>query len=90
MTSNIISRAAGLAEFTSNPKSFFNCPDLHGGSGLPRSYAPARFPQTESPASLDRFGRRGDLAASRRKVRSLRTAAATTDLLNGSIYNRVQ
>ena len=89
MTSNIISRAACLAEFTSNPKSF-NCSDLHGGSGLPRSYAPARFPQTESPASLDRFGRRGDLAASRRKVRSLRTAAATTDLLNGSIYNHVQ
>ena len=25
------SRAACLAELTSNPKSFFNCPDLHGG-----------------------------------------------------------
>jgi len=35
MTSKIISRAACLAEITSNPKSFFNCPDLHGGSGLP-------------------------------------------------------
>lgn len=31
MTSNIISRAACLAELTSNPKSFFNCPDMHGG-----------------------------------------------------------
>ena len=32
----IISRAACLAEQTSNPKSFFNCPDLHGGvPGLP-------------------------------------------------------
>jgi hypothetical protein len=35
MTSNIISRAACLAELISNPKSFFNCPDLHGGPGLP-------------------------------------------------------
>ena len=35
MISNI-SRAACLAELTSNPKSFFNCPDLHGGvPGLP-------------------------------------------------------
>jgi hypothetical protein len=35
MNSKIISRAACLAELTSNPNSFFNCPDLHGGSGLP-------------------------------------------------------
>ena len=35
MISKIIGRAACLAELTSNPKSFFNCPDLHGGSGLP-------------------------------------------------------
>ena len=36
MISKIISRAVGLAEQTSNPKSFFNCPDLHGGvPGLP-------------------------------------------------------
>jgi hypothetical protein len=35
MISKINSRAACLAELTSNPKSFFNCPDLHGGSGLP-------------------------------------------------------
>ena len=26
-----ISRTSVLAELTSNPKSFFNCPDLHGG-----------------------------------------------------------
>jgi hypothetical protein len=34
MILKITSRAACLAELTSNPKSFFNCPDLHGGSGL--------------------------------------------------------
>ena len=33
MISKIVSRAACLTELTSNPKSFFNCPDLHGGSG---------------------------------------------------------
>ena len=26
-----ISRSVSLAELTFNPKSFFNCPDLHGG-----------------------------------------------------------
>ena len=31
MISKIISRAACLTELASNPKSFFNCPDLHGG-----------------------------------------------------------
>src|SRR5947199_6669505 len=37
MISKIISRAACLAELISNPKSFSNCPDLHGGvPGLPR------------------------------------------------------
>ena len=36
MISKIGSRAACLAELTSNPKSFSNCPDLHGGvPGLP-------------------------------------------------------
>ena len=35
VNSNMISRAACLAELTSNPKSFFNCPDMHGGPGLP-------------------------------------------------------
>jgi hypothetical protein len=36
MISKIISRAACLAELTYNPKSFSNCPDLHGGvPGLP-------------------------------------------------------
>ena len=33
MASEISSRAACLAELISNPKSFFNCPDMHGGSG---------------------------------------------------------
>jgi hypothetical protein len=37
MISKIISGAACLAELTSNRKSFYNCPDLHGGvPGLPR------------------------------------------------------
>ena len=36
MISKVISGAACLAELTSNPKSFYNCPDLHGGvPGLP-------------------------------------------------------
>ncbi len=36
MISKIISGAACLAELTSNPKSFSNCPDLHSGvPGLP-------------------------------------------------------
>jgi hypothetical protein len=36
MTSKITSRAPCRTEFTSNPKSFSNCPDLHGGvPGLP-------------------------------------------------------
>ena len=48
MISKIISRAAVLAELTSNPKSFFNCPDLHGGvPGLPEVVA-----QKERLASL--------------------------------------
>jgi len=41
MISKITSRAACLAELTSNPKSFFNCPDLHGGvPGLPGGSRP--------------------------------------------------
>jgi hypothetical protein len=48
INSKIISRAACLAELTSNPKSFFNCPDLHGGVlGLPEVVA-----QKERLASL--------------------------------------
>ena len=31
MISKIMSRAACLRELASNPKSFSNCPDLHGG-----------------------------------------------------------
>ena len=38
MISKIIRGAACLAELTSNPKSFYNCPDLHGGvPGLARN-----------------------------------------------------
>ena len=37
MISKIISGAACLAELTSKPKSFYNCPDLNGDvPGLPR------------------------------------------------------
>jgi hypothetical protein len=32
MISEIITRAACLRELASNPKSFSNCPDLHGGA----------------------------------------------------------
>ena len=31
MISKIINRAASLKELAANPKSFSNCPDLHGG-----------------------------------------------------------
>ena len=31
MISKIISRAECVSELASNPKSFSNCPDLHGG-----------------------------------------------------------
>jgi hypothetical protein len=51
MTSRITSRAACLAELISNPKSFYNCPDLHGGSGLPG----ARF-RSEEIRLLDPAG----------------------------------
>ena len=34
MISKIINHAASLKELASNPKSFSNCPDLHGGVPL--------------------------------------------------------
>jgi hypothetical protein len=40
INSEMIGRAACLAELISNPKSFFNCPDLHGGPGLPEETRP--------------------------------------------------
>ena len=41
MTSKIIDRAACLRELASNPKSFSNCPDLHGGvPNLPGAISP--------------------------------------------------
>ena len=51
MISKAISRAACLAELTSNPKSFFNCPDLHGGSGLPEG--PFRSGEMDPPGNLE-------------------------------------
>jgi hypothetical protein len=67
MNSIINSRAACLAELISNPKSFFNCPDLHGGCDSPRL------------AGLRQPGKSGiDV-----------NAAATMDLLNGSMSDHV-
>jgi hypothetical protein len=41
MISKIITRAACLSELASNPKSFSNCPDLHGGvPDLPEDRSP--------------------------------------------------
>jgi hypothetical protein len=68
MNSIITSRAECLAELISNPKSFFNCPDLHGGCDSPRL------------AGLRQPG----------KSRIDVNAAATMDLLNGSISDHVQ
>src|SRR5260370_39592663 len=51
MTSEISSRAACLAELTSNPKSFFNCPDLHGGPGLPEGSF--RSGEMDPPSNLE-------------------------------------
>jgi len=51
MISNITSRAACLAELVSNPQSFFNCPDLHGGSGLPEGGF--RSGEMDSPSNVE-------------------------------------
>jgi hypothetical protein len=51
INSEIISRAAYLAELTSNPKSFFNCPDLHGGPGFPEG--PFRSGEMNPPGDLE-------------------------------------
>ena len=64
MTSNITSRAACLAELTSNPKSFFNCPDMHGGCGSP-----------EPPLSREPGDGSGE-----RRVETLNGARGTRDI----------
>jgi hypothetical protein len=51
MISKIISRAACLAELASNPNSFSNCPDLHGG--VPR------LPGGSRPKGTARIARLG-------------------------------
>jgi hypothetical protein len=57
-----ISRAACLSEFTYNPKSFFNCPDLQGGvPGVPEG----RFRLGKSRL-LDAAGKRKALQESKR------------------------
>ena len=61
-----ISRATSLMELTSNPKSFFNCPDLHGG--LP-SLPGGRFRSGEIRL-LDAAGKHKALRKSRRPRRA--------------------
>jgi len=51
VNSKITSRAACLAELISNPKSFFNCPDLHGGPGLPEGSF--RSGEMDPPSNLE-------------------------------------
>jgi hypothetical protein len=59
VNSKITSRAACLAELTSNPKSFFNCPDMHGGPGL----LEGRFRSGEmDPETLERGKRKTEIA----------------------------
>ena len=68
MISNIISRAACLAEVTSNPKSFFNCPDMHGGPGLPEDSAEQRARHGNESVRLadkERRAKSGELGAAR-------------------------
>jgi hypothetical protein len=57
MISKITSRAACLLERTSNPKSFFNCPDLHGGSGLVEGrFRAEEIPLLDQPGSREEMG----------------------------------
>jgi hypothetical protein len=45
MISKIINRAAYLRELASNPKSFSNCPDLHGGVPLEENEVASSSPR---------------------------------------------
>jgi hypothetical protein len=51
VNSKITSRAACLTEVTSNPKSFFNCPDMHGGPGFPEGSV--RSGEMDPPGNLE-------------------------------------
>ena len=54
MNSKIITRAACLAELTSSPKSFLNCPDLHGDvPDLPRGSRPEGMVASIGQASVE-------------------------------------
>jgi hypothetical protein len=53
----ITSRAACLRELASNPKSFFNCPDLHGG--VPGLSGTNRRQSQQSPLELELRRKRG-------------------------------
>jgi plasmid stabilization system protein ParE len=66
MISKIISRAACLRELASNPKSFSNCPDLHGGVPLEENGVASKLRKSSrarhryvyisaAPAALDRY-----------------------------------
>ena len=63
MISKIISRAACLAALSSNPKSFANCPDLHGGvpglAGDRISLKPALEKKLRSRLTSERLRRPG-------------------------------
>ena len=68
MNSKIISGAACLAELTSNPKSFFNCPDMHGGPGLPEG-ARSREQGAESKELEDGRSERSETLRENRGLR---------------------
>jgi hypothetical protein len=72
MNSKIISRAACLAELTSNPKSFANCPDLHGGvpdlPGDKETRTAAAFTTNEEEQNVMFDHQRLDVAAHRKGV----------------------
>jgi hypothetical protein len=53
--SKIISRAACLRELASNPKSFSNCPDLHGG--VPDDLPGGSRPKGKARTARSGFGR---------------------------------
>jgi hypothetical protein len=59
VNSKITSRAACLAEVTSNPKSFYNCPDLHGGPGFPEGSVRS---EEMDPETLKRGQRKTEIA----------------------------
>jgi hypothetical protein len=91
MTSNI-SRVQSLTELTFNPKSFFNCPDLHGGvPGLPedkfRSGESRLLDTAGKHNALQRLMRpRGAKNGEERPSPALLTLAALRERVRGSLH----